>query len=89
MSSGVTERSLAIAGMAGKYIFEAKAENVAAMETIAIIRVFCFEVKMLCGIAGDAEKVCPPFSSSVFFFSILAIKRGLYLGLNVEVMRLK
>ena len=58
-------------------MFEANAENVAAIDTIAIIRAFCLAVKMLYGIAGVDEMVCSPFSSSIFSFSILSEEKWL------------
>jgi hypothetical protein len=60
INSGETERSIAMVGIAGKYIFEEKPENVAATETIVTINAFWRRVKMLYG-TGTAEtvSVCP------------------------------
>jgi hypothetical protein len=47
LSSAVTDKSVAISGIAGKYMFEDKPENVAAMATMVTINAFCRDVKML------------------------------------------
>jgi hypothetical protein len=68
-----------MAGMAGKYILDANAENVEATETIVTMRAFCFEVKMLYGTAGAEETTCGPFSSSDISFSIFTAEKESHL----------
>ena len=70
-SSAETERSFAIVGMAGKYMFESKPENVEAMDTMVTIRAFCRVVKMLYGMAGVVGVSPGVFSTSVILFDVL------------------